>query len=450
MQNCTESSPAAQLNFCFPGLKVISGSFDEPSLSSDGGLVLLRSADEKLRLSEQIALMLEDKRQSGKSKYSLVEMVRQRIFMICTGSEDINDADRLASDPMHKIAVGQNPESGYDLASDSTLGRLENSRTAEELEKLQQLLVWLFVQQQKKVPFKLLIDIDGTCDPTHGNQQLSFFHGLYDTTCFYPLFVFIGDFPVGAILRAGNAGPAEGTIEALKRIVKILRQAFPKVQIELRADAGFDEPDIYEYCERNKIEYLIGLPSNKRLSKEAEHIVGTTKQKFKDTFSKEVPEGSEMVRVIEDIRYAANTWLRYRRVIARCDYNADGIEFRYVVTNHKGGRAAWLYKEKYCKRARSENVIKELKSIKCDRLSNHDFQANQFRLLLHTFAYILLDAVRRAGPAKDRRISLNTLQLRLIKLAVRVTETARKISLSWAAAHPWQTAFLYTAARLQT
>src|SRR5271165_5884183 len=120
MQNCTKSLPAAQLNFCFPGLKVISGSFDEPSLSSDGGLVLLRAADEKLRLSEQISLMLEDKRQSGKSKYSLVEMVRQRIFMICTGSEDINDADRLASDPMHKMAVGQNPESGYDLASDST------------------------------------------------------------------------------------------------------------------------------------------------------------------------------------------------------------------------------------------------------------------------------------------------------------------------------------------
>lgn len=448
MQNCTETAPTVQLNFCFPGLKIISGSFDEERLSSDGGLLLLKAADEKLRLSEQIALNLEDKRQSGKVKYSLVELIQQRIFMICTGNEDVNDADRLASDPMHKIAAGHNPDSDPDLASDSSLGRLENNRTLEELERLQQMLVYLFVQQQKKVPFKLTIDIDGTCDPVHGNQQLSVFHGFYDMTCFYPLFVFIDDFPVGAILRAGNAGPAEGTVEAIKRIVKILRQAFPRVLIELRADAGFDEPVIYEYCERSKIKYFIGLPSNQRLTAKTEHIAQAAKQKFRDTFSKETPEGTEMVRVVAEVSFAAKSWQKYRRVVARCDFKEAGIEFRYVVTNHKGGRARWLYEDKYCQRGRSENVIKELKSIKCDRLSNHEFLANQFRLLLHTFAYILLDAVRKAGPVSERKITLKTLQLRLIKVAVRVKETARKIFLRWPAAYPWQEAFVYTSSRL--
>jgi hypothetical protein len=399
-------------------------------------------------LSEQIGLKLEDKRQSGKVKYSLVELIQQRLFMICTGNEDVNDADRLSSDPMHKIAAGHNPDTDPDLASDSSLGRLENKRTVEEVERLMQMLVYLFVQQQTKIPFKLTIDIDGTCDPVHGNQQLSIFHGFYGMTCFYPLFVFIDDFPVGAILRAGNAGPAEGTIEAIKRIVKILRQAFPKVLIELRADAGFDEPDIYEYCERSKIKYYIGLPSNQRLAAKTGHIAERAKQKFRDTYSKETPEGREMVRVVADVSYAAKSWHKYRRVVARCDYKESGIEFRYVVTNHKGGRASWLYEEKYCQRGQSENVIKELKSIKCDRLSNHEFLANQFRLLLHTFAYILLDAVRKAGPASERRITLKTLQLRLIKVAVRVKETARKIFLSWPTAYPWQEAFAYTSSRL--
>jgi hypothetical protein len=176
--------------------------------------------------------------------------------------------------------------------------------------------------------------------------------------------------------------------------------------------------------------------------------VGIAKRKFEDGDVRSIPGEKDRARVIQDTSYAANSWRRRRRVIVRMDYTADGADARYVVTNHKGGRPAWVYEEKYCKRGRCENVIKELKSIKCDRLSNHDFQANQFRLLLHTFAYILLDSIRQAGPAKDRKISLATLQLRLIKLAVKVTETARKLLLQWPSAHPWQEAFVYTALRL--
>lgn len=444
MQNCTETAAAVQLNFRFSGLKVISGSFSDPGLSSDGGLVLLKAADEKLRLSEQISEKLEDKRQSGKIRFSFAEMIMQRIFMICTGNEDVNDADRLASDPMHKIAAGHNPHSDGDLASDSTMGRLENDRTQEELDRLQELLVSLFVQQVKRIPHRLVIDIDGTCDPTHGNQQLSVFNGFYGTTCFYPLFLFIGEFPVGAILRAGNAGPAAGTIPALKRIVKILRKAFPKTFLEVRCDAGFDEPDIYEYCERSKITYYIGLPGNSRLKEKADYLEGIAKEQY----MQENLQEREFKRVVADVAYAAESWRKRRRVIARCDYGSDGADFRYVVTNHRGGRAVWLYEEKYCKRARCENVIKELKGLKCDRLSNQSFAANQFRLLMHTFGYILLHAVRIAGPTTEHSISIKTLQLRLVKVAVRVKEQARKIFLEWPSAFPWQQDFVYTAQRL--
>jgi hypothetical protein len=208
---------------------------------------------------------------------------------------------------------------------------------------------------------------------TATSNFLSFFHGFYDTTCFYPLFLFIGDFPVGAILRAGNAGAAAGTIDAFKRIVKILKKAFPRVAVELRADAGFSEPEIYEYCERNKITYYIGPPANRRLSALTGAMVGIAKRKFEDGDVRSISGEKERARVIQDTSYAANSWRRRRRVIVRMDYTADGEDARYIVTNHKGGRPAWLYEEKYCKRGRCENVIKELKSIKCDRLSNHDF-----------------------------------------------------------------------------
>jgi hypothetical protein len=456
MTDCTESAQQLQLIFDISGVKKISGSFDAGGISSDGGLILVRSADDKLRLSEQIALCLEDKRQSGKVKYKLVDLIRQRLNMIACGYEDLNDADKLANDPMHKICGGRNPDSDWDLASDSTLVRFENTDKDEqskrdrqrELEQLQELLVHLYVQQQTKIPYRIVLDIDGACDVAHGQQQLSFYNGFYQANCFIPLFVFIGTFPVGAILRSGLAGPAEGTIDALKRIVKILRKAFPKVLIELRADAGFSEPDIYEYCEKSRIEYVIGLPSNKRLEKKSEHLIGITKKKFSDENGKDLPEKAESARVIEDVAYAAESWTKRRRIIARCDYTRHGIEFRYLVTNHRGGRASWLYEEKYCKRGRCENVIKELRSLKFDRLSCKDFQANQFRLLMHTFAYILLDTVRMASPASDRRFLLNTVRLRLIKIGVQVTETARRVYLNWSSSYPWQNAFNYTYARL--
>ncbi|MGA2877104.1 MAG: IS1380 family transposase [Candidatus Micrarchaeaceae archaeon] len=441
MQNSTQTAPVQQLFFDFPDLKKIVGTFDGPKLSSDGGLVLCADADLKLKLSEQIADCLDDARQSAKVVFSYAELIRQRLNMIATGNEDLNDADRLSGDPMHKLAAGRNPESDLDLASDSTLGRLEHDRSDRELQRLEELLVHLWVQQQKRVPFAVTIDLDGTNGETHGAQQLSLFNGYYGMTCYQPLFGFIGSFPIIAKLRPGNVEPAEDALSCLKTAVRIIRKAFPGVRIYLRADAGFPRPELYDFCEENNIIYYIGLPTNSRLKKKVEWLAGIAKRKFLDEYGKEKPVDNEMVRVVHDVSYAAEDWLKRRRVIARCDYTKSGPEFRCVVTNHRGGRADWLYEEKYCKRARCENHIKELKFLKCDRLSNQEFSANRFRLLMHTFAYILLHTVREACPWSERQISFNTLILRFIKVAVQVTESARRILLSWPTSYPAQQAF---------
>jgi hypothetical protein len=409
---------------------------------------LTAAADRKFNVAKSIADCLLDPRDPTRVQFTYTELIRQRLNMILTGNEDLNDADRLCSDPTHKIAAGRNPDSDPDLASDSTLCRLENGRTDSELERFEELLVRLWISRQRRAPYSITIDMDGTNDETHGTQQLSCFNGYYQMTCFQPLFAFIGAFPIVARLRSGKAEPAEDALLCLQRVVKLLREAFPKLKIFLRADAGFARPELYDFCEENDVTYFIGLPANARLGRLSNFLVGIVKRKCFDELGKEKPEDGDYVRVVHDLSYAAESWNKRRRVVARCDLTKSGIEFRYVVTNYRGGRADWIYEEQYCKRARCENSIKELKDFKIDRLSCQDFNANRFRLLMHTFAYLLLHFVREAGPWSDRNKTLSSIRLRLVKVAVLVQETARKIFLHWPKSYPAQQAFSATHARL--
>jgi hypothetical protein len=481
----TEQQQELQLRFDFGLGKPIVGRFDAGHVSSDGGLVLVRAIDEQLRLSEQIAYCLRDGRQEGKIKHSLISQIRQRFCMIAAGYEDLNDADKLSHDGMHKVAVGRNPISDPDLASDATLGRLENSRTEEELSFLQELLVHVFIQQHKAVPRRIILDMDTTCDEVHGYQQLSFYNGFYKTYCYTPLFIFAGSFPLAAMLRPGNAAPAEGAVRALKPVVKALREAWPEVIIDLRADAGFSTPELYSFCESVGIYYFIGLKPNGHMHLKARPLIARAKARFvelhgpvEDLTSKQAkkrrkenwrrkeerirfssksegrmqehfedPEDSR-IRMVGDIQYQADKWETERRVIARCDYTPEGPDMRYIVTNYFGGRPKWIYEDKYCKRGQCENYIKELKAMKCDRLSCQEFIANQFRLLMHTFAYILLDQLSLLLPKESRKGSTETVRLKLIKIGVVVQETARKILLHWSSHCPWETQFRFVALRL--
>jgi hypothetical protein len=481
----TKPQPDTQLRFDFGLGKPVVGSFDAGQISSDGGLVLVRGMDDRLSLSEQISFCLRETRQIGKIKHSIVSQVRQRLNMIAAGYEDLNDADRLAGDAMHKLSAGRNPVTESDLASDATLGRLENGRTEQELKFLQELLVHVFIQQHKKAPLRLVLDMDTTCDEVHGYQQLSFYNGFYKTYCYTPLFIFCGSFPLAAMLRPGNAAPAEGAVRALKPVVRLLREAWPDVIIDLRADAGFATPELYEFCEEAGVYYFIGLKPNSHLHLKARTLVARAKTEYvklygdvEDLTTKQAKKARKekwrrkeerirfssksegrmqehfedpddfRLRIVGDVPYQADKWKVKRRVIGRCDYTAEGADLRYIVTNYFGGRPKWIYEDKYCKRGQCENYIKELKAIKCDRLSCQEFLPNQFRLLLHTFAYILLDAVKNLLPGKLANITLQAVRLQMIKVGVIVKETARMIRLHWASHCPWQSFIERVALRL--
>lgn len=482
--------PNVQLKFDFGAGKEVQVSFTGQEVSSDGGFVLLGQADGKLKLSKQVASVLVDwRKDAAKIKHTLEMLVRQRILMIAAGYEDANDADTLRDDPVLKSATGKGPMMSPPLASQETLSRFENSVQEAQLDAVQRLLVLMYiVKHDGKPPKKVVLDVDTTCDEVYGYQQLTFYNGFYKTNCYVPLFVFTEDgFPLAAVLRAGNASPAGHTTKTLKWIVEALREAWPGIPIEFRADSAFATPAIYKYCEDNEITYYIGFKSNHALYCHLKPFIDEARDEYKALYgtaaelkhhkkqkkeekeewrrqeerrrfqSKEegrMQEHSEFeerrIRLMREVLdYQAKEWPHPRRIIARIDYTYAGPEVRCVVTNHKGGRPKWLYEDKYCRRGQCENWIKEMKLLKCDRLSCQEFNANQFRLLLHTFAYALLWELRSNLPHDDRGISVNTVILRLIKVGATVVEKARKVLIELPSSYPWQYLFRYAYIRLR-
>jgi len=466
------------LNLCLE--KEIIAAFDGGQVSSDGGMLLLRKADQRLQLSEVAALCVGDERRLDLVKHTNQKLFQQRMFAIAAGYEDCNDVARIGKDAMHRLALGRLPSSGISLASQPTLSRWENSFDTAALAALQRILVHTFIRTRRKAPKVLRLFVDVTQDPVHGYQQLSFYNGYYETYCYTPLFIFSDcGFPLCALLRSGNASPAEGALRMLKQIVNDLRLSWPQTRIELLADAGFAVPELYEYCESNGITYFIGGNGHAGYQYHSEPLVRECKALFEELggrvhqlkkyaipvnpkarkiawrqreerirFSSK-PEGRMqehfedldlVVRRYSEFYYDAREWSRKRRVIARCEYKAEGPDVRYVLTNATAGPAKKIYEEKYCPRAKCENWIKELKNyVKCDRTSCQEYNANQFRLLLHTFAYVLLWEIRR--KAQMRQATVETIRLQLIKIGTLVKETSRKVLLHLASEHPWQREF---------
>lgn len=460
--------------------KEIVAAFDGGSVSSDGGLLLLQKADQRLGLSELGAMCVGDARRLDLVRHTNQKLFLQRMVGIGAGYEDCNDVALVGKDAMHRLALGRLPSSGISLASQPTLSRWENSFDTASLAALQRVLVHTFVRTRKKPPKVLRLYMDTTHDQVHGYQQLSFYNGYYETYCYTPLFIFSDcGFPLCALLRQGNAAPAEGALRMLRQIVNDLRLSWPQTRIELIADAGFAVPELYEYCEANRVTYFIGGNGHAGYQYHSEPLVRECKALFEELggrvhqlkkyaipvnpkarqiawrqreermrFSSK-PEG-RMQEHFEDLdlairrycefNYDAREWSCKRRVIARCEYTAEGPDVRYVLTNAIGSSAKRIYDDKYCPRAKCENWIKELKNyLKCDRTSCQEFNANQFRLLLHTFAYVLLWEVRR--KAQMRHVTVETIRLQLIKIGVLVKETTRKVWLHLASEHPWQKEF---------
>jgi hypothetical protein len=411
----------------------LQAAFDGGRLTSDGGLVWLAEMDEELGLCEAISECVPEWRKR-QGRHSLASLVRQRVFQIACGYEDQNDSDSLREDPLLKALLGSLPESGADLASQPTISRMENAPTRSSCHRIAEAIFELYLNERTEggAPKKVLLDFDSTDDPTHGDQEGSHYHGYYEQHMYHPLLVFDGETGhlITALLRAGNTHGSNSAVALLKRLVGGLRERWPEVAIELRADAGFAVPALYDYCEEEGITYTVGLVSNPRLQELAEDLLDETTERYETQ--------GEKARLFSEGLYGAASWERERRVIYKAEAMEEGTNTRFVVTTRTEDPED-LYGF-YARRGESENWIKDFKlHMKADRLSCHRFLANQFRLLLHAAAYWLMDALRRKLIESGmRRIQLDTLRLRLVKIGGRVREHMRKIRLHLASGHPGQ------------
>jgi hypothetical protein len=417
--------------------------FDGGRLTSDGGLPWLAEADAALDLCAALAACIPEwRRRSG--RHSLETLVRQRVYQIACGYADQDDADSLRADPLLKLACGRLPESGADLASQPTLSRLENAVDRRAAERLAVALVELYVRERGRdgVPTRILLDLDGTDDPAHGRQEGVRYHGYYRQHMYHPLLVFDGDTGhlITAVLRPGNAHASRFAVLVLRRLVRRLRQAWPDVAIELRADSGFAVPRLYAWCEANAVAYTIGLIPNATLERLAAPLLA-------DARAQSAAQDGAKVRLADAASYQAGSWPRPRRVVYKAEALERGPNTRFVVTSRAEEPLA-VY-DAYVDRGGAENYIKDYKNaLAADRLSDHRFWANQFRLLLHAAAYWLLDTLRRWLAATEAaRIQLDTLRLRLLKIGGRVRELLSGVRLHLAASHPAEPLWRHLAAR---
>lgn len=412
----------------------LEAAFDGGRLTSDGGLLWLSEVDEDLGLCEAMAEHLPEWRKREGS-HSLVALLKQRVFQIACGYEDQNDSNTLREDPLLKLVCGKLPETGADLASQPTFSRMENAADARACYRMAQTLFEIYVRERSRegVPKKVLLDFDSTADPAHGDQEGVYYHGFYGEHIYHPLLVFDGETNqlIAAVLRCGNTHASRGALALLKRMVGKLRERWPSVKIEIRADAGFAVPEVYDYCEAEGIDYTIGLITNPRLRALAEPLLERAKRESE-------AKSGEKVRLISSGSYRALSWERARRVVYKAEVLEKGTNTRFVVTSHSE-EPKKLY-DWYVGRGGSEGWIKDFKvALKADRLSCHRFLANQFRLILHACAYWLMDTLRRKLVAAGvRRMQLDTLRIRLIKIGGRVRQLVTKVRLYLASGHPGQ------------
>lgn len=401
--------------------------FDGGRLSSDGGLVLLNDPDDQLGLTRDLAAVLRDPRDPRRVDFTLHDLLKQRVLQIAAGYEDANDANTLRHDPIFKVLLGRLPESGTPLASQPTLSRFENRVSRTELYRLARVFVDQFIASYARPPTLIVLDFDDTEDPAHGEQEHIRYDGYYGGYCFLPLHVYEGlsGRLITTIFKATRFSGAQ-LLSVLQRLVKPLRHAWPDTLIVFRGDSHFAYPEVMQWIEAQaNLHYVTGLTSNGVLQKLAHEVVEQTKKAYER-------DGGKVTR-FHSTRYQAGTWSRSRRVVIKVEVSEQGVNTRFVVTDLDQARTKVLYRQIYCARGQAENEIKDHKRyLKSDRTSCHRFEANQFRLFLHSAAYVLLDTLRREvfKGMPWARATMETIQLRLLKLGARVQELTDRITIS--------------------
>jgi len=442
MTECNQSS----FGFEACGSREIVARFDGGTISSDGGAFLLRQTDKRLNLLPRLAECFLDGRHQDQIQHSILEMLSQRVYGLALGYEDINDHEQLRNDPVFGILAGRN-ELDEPLAGKSTLNRMElGTGTKDRYKKItfwkeavDELLVKVFIESYEKPPDQIILDVDTTDLPLHGNQEGRFFHGYYDHYCYLPLYVFCGEHVLCARLREANHDASFGCLPELRRIVTQIRSAWPEVKIILRGDSGFCRNEVMSWCENNGVEFVFGLARNQRLRKIIGAEMHAATQQWNQT--------SRPARVFNEFQYKAKKtkkggWDRERRVAAKAEH-IDGKENpRFVVTSLTSEQwaAQALYEELYCARGDMENRIKEQFSLFADRVSTETMRANQMRLYLSSMAYVLVSGLRRLGlkATELAEAQVSTIRTKLLKIGAQIRVTVRKVWVSMASSYPWQ------------
>jgi hypothetical protein len=420
------------------GRREIEANFQGGALSSDGGLMLVRQADRRIGLSAAVAAALLDRRDPERITHPLRDLVAQRLYGLCCGYEDLNDHDVLRHDPLMQTAVGKVEE----LASSPTFSRLETRATRTDVMALNRVLVEQFITAQKKAPRELILDVDASDVPLHGEQELSQFHGYYDHYCYLPLYVFCGQAMLACVLRPSRIDGAKHAAAVIRLIVTKLRQAWPLTRVIVRGDSGFCRQRLIRWCERRGIGYVIGVARNTRLHAR----VAAWEQELEAAF---VRDGSKQ-RVIREFRYAADSWNIERRIVTRLEYGAQGTNPRFVVTN-LDLPAADLYDKLYCQRGEAENRIKEVQlDLFGTRASCHKFLANWLRLMFAALAYTLMQRLREIALAGTElaQATASTIRVKLLKIGAAVLRNTRRVRILLASHHPLRGVFLHAARAL--
>jgi Transposase DDE domain group 1 len=426
----------------------VSARFSERQLSTEGGALLLRETDRKIGLLSRVSKCFSDHRRPGLIEHELCELLGQRIYGLALGYEDLNDHEELRRDPLLAVVAGKR-KLQEPLAGKSTLNRLELSPSGSPLNDryhkityssaaVDRLLVEIFLEAHARAPRQIVLDLDVTDTPLYGKQEDRFFHGYYNQYCYLPLYIFCGDHLLCARQRASNQDASAGSREEVERMVKQIRQRWPKVRIILRADSGFCREELMGWCEQNRVDYVFGLARNARLQRKIAPQLQEAKQEHQRT--------GKAARVFAEFSYRTRkSWSRTRRVVAKAEYLEKGENPRFLVTSLPAAtwEAAALYEKTYCARGEMENRIKEQLSLFADRMSTESLRANQLRLYFSSLAYVLVHALRRLALAGTQwaHAQVQTIRLRLLKIAAEVRLSVRRISVSYSNAYPWKDMF---------
>jgi len=443
MTECTQSSFGFKAHFS----REVVARFDGGTITSDGGALLLREADRRLNLLPRLADCFLDARNPLLVKHSVQEMVSQRIYGLALGYEDLNDHEQLRRDPLMGVLAGKPDVEEEALAGKSTLNRLELSDgTPHRYKKItfwkpaiDELLVSVFLESQQQAPEEIILDVDTTDLPLHGEQEGRFFHGYYDCYCYLPLYIFCGEHVLCARMRQSNSDASAGSLVEIERVVRQIRNAWPEVKIILRADSGFCRNELMSWCENHQVDYVFGLARNKRLRR----IIGRQMHEATEQWN----QTGKPARVFTEFDYQVKKtkksgWDRERRVVAKAEH-LDGKENpRFIITSLSSERGApqALYEDLYCGRGDMENRIKEQFSLFADRVSAETMRANQMRLYLSVMAYVLVSGLRRLGlqATELAQAQVSTIRTKLLKIGAQVRVTVRKVWVSMASSYPWQ------------